>query len=83
MYDFQDVFPVVPIFLSISLCILQDVANGEAYTMTAVNDEFRGLKFGSGIMFIIGAVNVGFQFIEDSVLKEFVIDVLTHVCHPQ
>ena len=78
MNNLHKIFSVVTTFLTVSLCILQDISNTKSFTMSRVYDKFCCLKIVLRVMLSVGLVNIINNLKNKIVFIIFVFN--THKC---
>ena len=79
MDNLFQVFPVISVFLSISLCILNDVPYTETFTMSCIGYEFCALYLVLCVMSVIRRVYSVLYFFEILLFIEYIIYFVVHV----
>ena len=73
MDNLFQVFPVISILLSISLCVLNDISYAESFTMSCIGYEFCALYLVLCVMGTISRVYSVFYFFEVTLFIEYII----------
>ena len=73
MDNLFQVFPVISVFLSVSLCIFNDVSYAESFAMSCIGYEFCALYLVLCVMGTIGLVYSVFYFFEVTLFIEYII----------